>query len=146
MAKQIIPPTEINYTTAIDPSRPRFRKQYSINRHIPDKETRTTPSQTVPGMDMSISQMLQRTARGLPINSGQIPVYNGERLLPNWKKLDLIDRANVVQQAKDNVLELHNKIQGTKKRIAERKAINDAKLLEKQQPIIPVTNVENKQP
>lgn len=82
---------------------PRIKTQFSGTTHVPDKETNTSPSQTVPGMAVSIGEMLNRTMRGLPISSGAIPVYNGERLLPNWQKLDLIDRANVIAQAKADV-------------------------------------------
>lgn len=72
--------------------------------HKPQKERITQPSMTIPDQSMTITEMLSRTARGLPINSGQVPVYNGDKvLLPVWQSLDLIDRAKVVAAAEQAV-------------------------------------------
>lgn len=82
---------------------PVFNRPWFKQIHKPNKETSSRPSATVPDSSMTLTEMLQRVKRGLPINSGAQPVYNGERLLPNWKQMDLIDRANAIKLANDNV-------------------------------------------
>lgn len=67
---------------------------------VPKMEEVRNVSVTIPDMSMSISTMLQRTRAGLPINSGGAqPIWNGVKLLPNWKALDEIDRAAIVKTA-----------------------------------------------
>lgn len=67
--------------------------------HQPDKEVNNGPSMTIPDMSLSVSEMLSRAARNLPISSGAQPIYNGEKLLPNWKNMDLIDRQEAIKHA-----------------------------------------------
>lgn len=88
-----------------------LNKPFYKQVHKPQTETFTGISMTIPDQSMTVSEMLSRTRRGLPINSGAVPIYNGERLLPNWKTLDLIDRANAVKQAQANVEEKRKKRQ-----------------------------------
>lgn len=90
-----------NIESAIE-GKPRIRKQWTKDHKI-DGEVNREPSQTLPDTSMSLKTMFERTKRGLPINSGGAqPVWNGEKLLPDWKRLDLIDRANVVRMAKED--------------------------------------------
>lgn len=95
--------TEIFDSTRAVEKKVRFRRQFTPGGHKPNTETNSGISQTVPGLEMSIQEMLARTQRGLPIYSGSTPVYNGERLLPKWKDLDLIDRAAVIKEAEQKV-------------------------------------------
>lgn len=92
---------EIIFTDSATDSPKKFRKQWQ--KHVPDKEVKKSPSQTMPDLSMSVQEMLQRVSQGRPINSGRTPVYNGEKLLPNWKALDLIDRQRLIEQANKEV-------------------------------------------
>lgn len=102
MAKKLNAQAEIlDYTNTTVHS---FRAAIPGKAHIPYKESSDKPSQTLPDRTMTISQMLKRTQQGLPINNGGMePIWNGERLLPKWKSLDLIDRAKIVAEAKADV-------------------------------------------
>lgn len=94
---------EIEFDNQAQPTANVFRKQW-VKGFKPKGERFKLPSQTIPDSSMSIKVMLERTKRGLPVNSGrQQPVWNGEKLLPDWKKLDLIDRARLVEKAKEDV-------------------------------------------
>lgn len=139
MSKKTITPLFNNQIEG-DTQKRRFRQQYTESTHIPDMEENTLPSQTIPGMSMSISEMLSRTQRGLPISGLKTPVYNGERLLPNWQKLDLIDRANVVAQAHEDIKNTQKKLENQKARIAIRQAEAAKKLEEDNKKPITVTN------
>lgn len=101
----------------------RFRKSFAVGGHKPDKEHNTQPSTTIPGQAMSIGEMLKRTQAGLPINnSGHVPIYNGERILPKWKDLDLIDRAAIIKDAQQKVDELESRKKTIEARIKQKVA------------------------
>lgn len=128
MAKRNFPnAVTIDYNTT-EPIN-RFRKSFAQEGHKPNKETNVDqdgqqiPSQTIPGQAMSIGEMLKRTQAGLPINNnGHVPIYNGERYLPKWKDLDLIDRAKIKKEAEEKVKELESRKKTIEARIEKRKA------------------------
>lgn len=80
------------------------------------------PSQTLPEQGLSIMDMLHRVQKGLPINSGGMtPVYNGQKLLPDWKSMDLVDRQNVVADVTNKVEALKAKRKDFVKKAAARR-------------------------
>ncbi len=61
-----------------------FQKNYEKNRK---------PSLTIPDQTMSIREILERHSRGLPIDGGKTPIYDGEEYdLPDLRTLDLSER------------------------------------------------------
>lgn len=80
-----------------------FRNNWT-NRPQSTGEVNTQPSQTIPDQTMSIPEILQRYARGLPITKGKVPIYTGED-----------DPFNGIDPKKLDISELHNlKIQNEK--------------------------------
>lgn len=110
------------------------RIQFCGQKHEPDKEANTQPSQAIPDTSMSITEMLYRQKRGLPISSGRQPIYNGEKLLPDWKRLDLIDRQQVIKKANEVVEEKKKLKAAQESKIEEqRRQYYEAKIREQAQ-------------
>jgi len=59
------------------------------------------PSMTIPDQTMSIREILDRYARGLPIEAGKVPIYDGEEYTPDPQYMDLADRQEYMENAKD---------------------------------------------
>lgn len=61
-------------------------------------EVNTLPSATVPGDAMSLRDLLDRFARGLALpEPRQQPYYNQEEVFPNFKKMDLVDQEDYME-------------------------------------------------
>lgn len=83
---------------------------HSLN-YVPEKgESNTRPSLTVPDMTLSIKDILLNHTRGraLPILA-QEPVYNGDVLIPNPKKMDMTD----VDEMRRSIREQNDEIKKT---------------------------------
>lgn len=65
------------------------------------------PSLTVPDQALTIKQMLERFARGLPISNGKTPLYGSETGV-NTKTLDFVDMQAIAMEAGEKV-KGHNK-------------------------------------
>jgi len=72
-------------------------------------EVNTLPSMTIPDQTMSIRTIVDRYTRGLPI-TGFTPIYEGEDFyMPDPKTLDLVDRAELLESAKQEVESLKSR-------------------------------------
>lgn len=83
-------------------------------------EVNDQPSMTIPDQTMSIREILDRFARGLPLGGQRVPVYNGEDDdLPDLQHMDLADREEYMESAADELRELKTKIKiNEKKKVA----------------------------
>lgn len=65
------------------------------------------PHQTIPDQSMSIQEIFERYARGIPFEAGRVPIYNGEEDdLPDPWTLDLSEQAEMrseVSQELENI-------------------------------------------
>lgn len=79
----------------------KFRTCYA---RTPDMEYKgkqfTQPSRTTPDMTMSIREIFQRYAAGLPIGGNVNPLYNEDALGINPKTLDLVDVQSLTMEAR----------------------------------------------
>lgn len=82
----------------------------------------TQPSLTVPDQTMTIRTIMERYARGLPIDGQKTPIYDTENLSTGLdpRKLDLVDLQEMAIEHKSTMKEHHEKV--TK---AERKKRED---------------------
>lgn len=71
-----------------------FEKHYEINNE---------PSLTVPDQTMSIQEILERYARGLPIGGQNEGYYDEEDDLPDPRTLDLEERAQLAMRFEDEI-------------------------------------------
>jgi hypothetical protein len=72
-------------------------------------EVNNQPSKTVPDQTMSIREILTRYAHGLPIDSGKVPIYEGEDFHPDPSKMDLVDRQEYMESVKEELNEIKKK-------------------------------------
>lgn len=93
----------------------KFRNNWT-NRPQSTGEVNTQPSQTLPDQTMSIPEILQRYARGLPITKGKVPIYQGEE-----------DPFKGIDPKRLDLSELHNL------KLQNEKFINDFQESQKQQ-------------
>ena len=52
-------------------------------------------SKTIPDQTMTLRELLERFARGLPISGEKFPIYHGEEEMPNLKTMDLSEIADL---------------------------------------------------
>lgn len=81
------------------------------------KEDYFSPSLTVPDESLSIRQIMQRYARGLPLNT-KVPQYYGEDTdgIYDLRKLDLSEQAEYLENAEQELNSLTTKINANKTR------------------------------
>jgi len=63
-------------------------------------EASKLPSKTIPDQSMTISEIVTRFAKGLPISGNhQQPIWEGENpiLPPNFGKLDIVDQREIIK-------------------------------------------------
>lgn len=69
-------------------------------------EKNTLPSMTIPDMSFTIQEILIRFSKGLPISgNASKPVYNGELLVPDVKKMDISEIADLRDFMKEKIAE-----------------------------------------
>lgn len=97
----------------------KFNKQW--NDRVPsrnDKETNNQPSMTVPDQNMSVREIMQRHAKGLPTGGQKVPFYDEDSDLPDPKTLDLSE----IQEFRDEYREKVDSINDKKKSAEQKKA------------------------
>lgn len=92
-------------------------------------EVFTKKSLTIPDATMSLRELLDRYARGLPVN-GSEPVYHGDEVeIPNLKAMDLTEIHELKEATANEVSNLRNKAQSES---AVKRADKEAKQKKKQ--------------
>lgn len=78
-----------------------IRTAYNSHKFMKTGEINTRPSKTIPDQTMSLKQLLERFARGIPaVGNASTPIYEGDDIdLPDIKKMDLAE----IQALKDEV-------------------------------------------
>lgn len=67
----------------------------------------TLPSMTVPDQVMSLKEILDRFARGLPLDGEKLPVWDGEDdYFPDLSKMDLVDRQEYLEATRQEIDEI----------------------------------------
>lgn len=74
-----------------------FPKNYEVN---------TMPSETVPDQTLSIREILERYARGLPLDGQRVPIYDEDDEMPDPKHLDLAERQELKEQYAEEIQEI----------------------------------------
>lgn len=95
----------------------------SLNYHLYPKkyEENDQPSQTIPSQSMSIKEILQRYARGLPVmGNAEKPIYEEDGIeLPDLRKMDISEREELRLWTIDKIAENRKKLQqDTERKIA----------------------------
>nr|QJB19016.1 MAG: hypothetical protein [Microvirus sp.] len=72
-------------------------------------EKNTQPSMTVPDQAMSVRELLQRYARGLPLGGMKTPVFDEDDEMPDIAHLDLAERQEIKEQYEAELTEITEK-------------------------------------
>jgi hypothetical protein len=76
-------------------------------------EVNNEPSQTVPDQSMGLRELLVRYAKGLPLEGAKTPIFEGEDGSEiDVEKLDLAEREELAEQAREELKNLTTKIKG----------------------------------
>lgn len=99
-----------------------FKTPYNANTQFADDLGRwehkaaEKPSQTIPDQSLSVSEIMRRYSRGLPLGGQKVPVYEGdEDYFPDLSKMDLADRQQYLEDRKEEFVELQGKIEKHKR-------------------------------
>lgn len=90
--------------------------QYQLIKSNKTKgEINNLPSKTIPDQTLSIPELIKRYAQGLPLNAPAIGHYDEnpeEDLLNgrNWNTLDISEKANFIKAAKEEYVEINNRV------------------------------------
>jgi len=76
------------------------------------------PSLTIPDQSMTVRDILERHSRGLTIESAKVPIYEEENL-PDIKNMDLADREQYAEYAKQEIARIKGKQKPSDKIIDE---------------------------
>lgn len=101
----------------------KIRTPYNSKAYPKNYEVNTMPHMTIPDQTMSISEIMARYARGLPISGERVPVYNGEEDLPDLDRMDLAERQEALENAREEYVEIQKRL--IKKRLPNKKPSNE---------------------
>lgn len=109
-----------------------------LNRPFEPGEPPTGPSQTVPDQTMSVREIMDRYAKGLPLDGQKVAMYEDEvddmdEYLPDPKRLDLAEREAIKDMVKDQLKQMEERRQAKineDKQKAKEKKIQEAEEIE----------------
>lgn len=106
----------------------------TYQQKLSDWEKTNLSSRTVPGMSMTIDEMIARHQKGLPIDESKGSLYReGEEPLQNLEHMDLVDRQAYIDSVADTLVEVRARIEANAKTKAERQFVDKVDLAVKQQ-------------
>lgn len=79
-----------------------IKTAYNSKEHPRKGETNREPSMVVPNQAMTVREILERYARGLPLSERQ-PVYHGEEYVPDIERMDLSDLQTLGEQTQATI-------------------------------------------
>lgn len=98
----------------------KFRTNWNGSEYPKKFEVNNMPSCTIPDQSMTVQEIITRFANGLPVDGQRVPVYDDDvdmEFVPDLAHMDLADREAYIDQAKQNVAELQQKLDGINKEI-----------------------------
>lgn len=82
------------------------------------REKNSLPSKTIPDQTMSVQEIMDRFARGLPLDGAKVALYHEEgEDVPDLERMDLSEKHELLEAARREVQEQRNKLN----KIAEEK-------------------------
>lgn len=63
-------------------------------------EIQVLVSMTVPDQTLTIREIIANSQNGVPSNVGRVPIYRGEELFPDFERLDLSEKYDIIQEVK----------------------------------------------
>lgn len=81
----------------------RVRNSLNYDPAIQRYERNTQPSKTIPDQSLTVREILDRYARGLPLEGVKVPIYDEEQNLPDIRTLDLAERQELKEQYQEQL-------------------------------------------
>jgi hypothetical protein len=89
------------------------RHPFNAEQFPYEGQVNNEPSQTVPDQSMGLRELLVRYAKGLPLEGAKTPIFEGENGSEiDVEKLDLAEREELADQARQELKHLSEKIKG----------------------------------
>lgn len=92
----------------------KFQNHYNRDKHPVKGEVNNLESMTIPDQSFTIEEIYRRFAQGRPVNVEKVPIYDGDRLLPEFHRLDLAEREQLLQDVAGRVKMLQRDYQTLK--------------------------------
>lgn len=90
-----------------------------------DDEVNTLPSMTIPDQSLSVREIMDRYAKGYPLEGERTPIYEGEENdLPDLKHMDLAEKEEYMDAAKEEIRQIAAKEKKRKQDIQDQKNLN----------------------
>lgn len=84
-------------------------------------EQNTKPSRTIPNQSLTITEMVERYRKGLPIHANaKAPIYGGEAELRDLDTMDLVDRQAYIDSVADHLVEVRARLEENAKTEAQK--------------------------
>lgn len=86
-----------------------FKTLWNLEKFPTTKEERNySPSMTIPDQSLSVKEILDRFARGLPLEGQRVPIYDGEENdMPDITHMDLADQQTIKENYQAELEELN---------------------------------------
>lgn len=97
-------PEEVDFMKKL--GKPRFKSQWNAEHFPRDYEVNTMPSMTVPDQSLSITQIMQRYARGLPLEGVRVPIYDEENDMPDFRRMDLAEKEQFIKMYSEELSQI----------------------------------------
>lgn len=81
----------------------RFQSHYNRDKFICPGEINILPSITIPDQSYTVEEIYRRFAQGRPLAIQRIPVYDGDVMLPDYQRLDLAEREQLLKDVQGRV-------------------------------------------
>lgn len=105
-----------------------YRTPYNQEKFVKQREVNNMPSVTVPDMSLSVKQIMDRYAKGLPLEGVRVPIYEGEEFeTPDMSKLDLSERYELIQENRERIMQIQKNLTQNEKD-KERKELEQLQL------------------
>lgn len=85
--------------------KPKIKTQYNTDEFPRYMEKIEGPSMAIPDQTMSLKQLLDRFARGLPLEGEKFPIYHDEEEMPDLSKMDLSEIADLRDAVQQDIIE-----------------------------------------
>lgn len=89
--------------------KPRVKNSLNANEFEKTYEKGGGISMTVPDQSMSLKEILDRFARGLPVTGARVPMYDEEDDMPDIRTLDLAERQEYAEHFKRELTDIHQR-------------------------------------
>lgn len=92
----------------------KFKTPWNSHEFPSNYEKVSSVSMTIPDQSMTVKEIMDRYARGLPVNGERSPVYHGEEFVPDLERMDLSEIEDLKSQVTADIKELQSRLGGVR--------------------------------